>query len=778
MQSLMRRPAYSVPAIAILALSTAVALVVFAVVDEGLLKPLPYRHRADLYRVFGEVRGQQLSVAAADSLYWSQALPEVGFTLFQLGEIQLNGVGRPLAAIDTQFCHVLGIALELGSCPQGGAPTQGRVQATISYSSWRRDFQSRRDVLGTVVRTGDGLRSLEIVGVLAPEFVFPDDCYHVDVLVPLVISPQVSANRNARRFRLIVRKVPAWSETVFTERLQAVVQARRDAGYSSPFDAYGSFERVAVFPLRDFLGRRVRAVYLLFSAGVALLVALAWTNICALSLSYAQERALDTAIRSALGARSRQIWAGIALESSLLVFTGEALGYLLGSWLLPYVVSHLPSDAPFSQQIALGGREIAFLLLTGGIAVAAVSFPVWSFSRRVELSRMLGSRVVATRQPWSRVLVAVQVAVSFVLLLAAVLGYSSLRRVWGEEAGIALDGVARLELTLTGPRGTRLASAMDVLRHIRLHSGVEAATVVDASFLDGTIGGSPFELPPGARDDLFPEMLPVSSQFFATTHLRLISGRLLDDLELDRGASVVVVSKRIASSFWPDGPALGQELVGRLGRFSVVGIVDDARLQALDREPSGEIYIPLGAVGVSPKVTVLIRSQEAVDSLVPALVNGLRQVNSSASMASGRAVRELMGDTIRHRRFRALVAASLGLTSALIAALGIFAASSAAANRRIKETGIRMVLGATPARAVIELMMTESIQVMVGLALGAAAAWRLAAATEPFLYKIRSLDGPAWVVATTLLVATASIGLIVPCAKTLVVDPADILRRE
>jgi ABC-type antimicrobial peptide transport system permease subunit len=274
------------------------------------------------------------------------------------------------------------------------------------------------------------------------------------------------------------------------------------------------------------------------------------------------------------------------------------------------------------------------------------------------------------------------------------------------------------------------------------------------------------------------ESMAITGGFLEATGVTLVAGRLPADAELARGEPVVVLSRKVADGFWPSRSSVGQTLLHDDGRpFTVVGVIEDARLIALDRGSEGQIFWPMAARadGPSPYNTVVWLDRADDESLVRV---GAAVTARCADCTVNRAERlaDAFAGTIRARRFNAWLFMSFSLAALVIAAAGVLGVVAMSVARRTREMGIRLALGSTRAGLIRTVVGEQVRPIVLGLAVGAAGATWTARLVETFLYETTVYDPLIWVVSVATLLGVALLATLVPSWRVSKTDPVRALR--
>ena len=313
---------------------------------------------------------------------------------------------------------------------------------------------------------------------------------------------------------------------------------------------------------------------------------------------------------------------------------------------------------------------------------------------------------------------------------------------------------------------------------VRRIPGVVAVGGLDEPFLERAITGSSFEPPEGAgvdgKGDV--EQLSVTSGFFRAAGLRAIEGRLPTDEEFDTGKPVIIISQKVASSYWPGRSAIGRTLSSTGRAFEVIGVVPDARYRALDLDSDGEICSPLAATRQPRLVNVIVAFEEDTERGLASVLGDMAARFPRVRVVRAESLSEALGISVQSRRFHRWLFVSFGAAALVITGTGVLGLVAMATSRRTREIGVRIPLGATPP-GVVRLMIQEQLTaVVVGLAVGGLIASWSVRFMESYVYKLSIYDLRPWAVAITALVTVTAVGVLVPALRASHTDPIRALR--
>jgi hypothetical protein len=389
-----------------------------------------------------------------------------------------------------------------------------------------------------------------------------------------------------------------------------------------------------------------------------------------------------------------------------------------------------------------------------------------------------GARVRAGRGRLS--LITFEVAVALVIAVAGSLLAGSLVRVWREDPGFDVANTAIV--TMAAPPG---ASAGDVERlaaNVGTFPGVLRAGGSANLILERTLYGSAFDPPPDVigppPGTLGVESLAVTHGYLEAAGLYPRDGRSPTAAEFESGAPIIVVSESVAKSYWPGRQAVGQSLLTKGRPFTVVGVVSDARYLALDRDTAGQIYWAVAAASPPYLTNLLIRF--ASDSRAPlaATVAGLTRICPACRVVKGDMLADKLSESVRARTFSAWLFSAFGAASLLILGVGVLGLVAMTTNRRTREIGIRMALGATPTSVTRQIVREHVQSVVLGVFAGGVVAALVVRFVDSYLYKTAVYDPWSWAAAIAALLLVSALAAFIPSRRASRVDPIRALRVE
>ena len=788
LRSLKRTPTYAVTATAVLALSLTLAVLVFAVVDGVLLRPLPYPRAEELVAVTPGWKGRPIrpgtsSVSVSDFLAWKRAAPDVRFAAYGLGDAEQidDGDRAAAAAVTEEFLDVLRQRPIMGGFRPDHFVAPGKIKpALMTYACWQRRFGGDPAVVGRVL-PGDFGRAVEIVGILPPSFLFPTAMgrFVPELLTPLIAPANPDMHRG-RGWLVIARVPPTMPLDVLRARLEAAI-AEQAVRFPKRADqpGPGPIELAQVDTLDVALRAESRKVFAIVFALAASLLLLACVNVTGLATARTQDRHRELALRRALGAGGGDVVRLLAVEAGLIVVAGAVIGTVAAALLLPSVAAILPSDLALLKPLVIDLRVATFAVAAAAVCVGITC--LWparvTLASRIRSTLSDGAAATTGRQRGlgRRVLIATQVALALAMAVGGALLAGSWLKVWKQDTGYHAGST--VHLWMSARSATPWPDIQAVLETVRRVPGVQSAGGSDMWLLQRAMRGTRFDEPPGAAKKIDVESVGITPGFFETAKLALLHGRWPTLAEFDTGAPVALVSDRVARDYWPAQPAVGRTLTRDGRTFEVIGVVPDARYMSLDLEPTGSLYSPL-AVEKDPSLTcVFVAFDPKRSGGLTDVVAAIKAGHPAFRVRRAQTLTATLADSIRSRTFQAILFGAFGAAAVVIAGVGVLGLAAMLAARRTREVGLRMALGARPAELARLIVRQEMPGAWAGLIVGGLLGVGLARAVATSLYKTSGFDLLPWAMAILVVLATIVAGLIVPAIRMSRVDPVQALRQ-
>ncbi len=816
-RALRQAPWYSAAVLGVIALSLAMATTVFAIVDGVLFRPLPYPDADRLVIVepgFRSIpppppvngRPQRHGASAVDLANWQAAVPEARFTGYRVQPWSglgpgINDTVAGVASVQENFFDVVGVKPLIGGFTEGDFERNPLVQPVIlMYETWQARLGGAPDVIGRRLAVDETTGfALRVTGVMPQGFSFPSANWRTDFISTLGQDPKAAGDpRNRSLSEVLVRLPEGMSPAALTERLATGLAAtaaqhplgpKPESWSDTGWRRQGPFEAVEVRPLRESLSRRLGTMFVAVFGAVTLLVLIAAANVSSLMTSRYWERRRELELRRALGAGGGAIARLWALEAVALVAVGAVLGLLAARPLLQLVLELLPDEVALLKPPHLDARVAGFVALAmAGLSALVATAPIRRSLAFVAAAK--GGSSERVRTPARFAALSGQVAAAFVLTVVGACLVGSLLAVYATDRPITTDEVVVVEGWLRGAGGLmgtspeRQPRAEEIVGRLKQVPGVTGVTLIAAQLLKNGGWGPAFTAPKGGYPIREADMWAVMPAFYDVIGLRAIEGRVHTDEELRTNVPLVVLSRRLARTYFPDGPAVGQTLIHAPPLrspyykmpFTVIGVVPEVPWFAWDTE-SPMFYVPYG-YGQSPLLTFLLRTGGRTGPAIDQSLRAIAEVNPQVKVDTAAPLDTLFLDSISLRRFQSWLFGGFAVAALVVAGVGILGLLAMSTARRTKEIGIRSALGATPGRVRRQLIGEQLAAVGAGLVVGGAiAAWAVGL-VKGYVYQLSVADPRIWGAAAALIVLTAWLGAYLPALRASRIDPVRALRVE
>jgi predicted permease len=806
-------PGVTLVAVLTLALGIGMNTGIFTILNGTALRLLPVPHAQDLFMVsqdFSKSRGPIRRDVHNDASFFSYSEYReyrehnqvftglLAYAPFDFVTASLGGE-RPQQLLGTlvscNYFTVLEATPQLGpgfndsDCAAAGSSPV----VVLSNELWRAGFAADPSIVGKSVRLN---RTPFIVAGIAPAGFSGTEAVKSQFWAPLTMQSALVRDRDYLHddklswLGLIGRIKPDVSPSQARADL-AVIASRIDLlqpGKVTTIEL-GKATLLAAHEERSFfLGA---GAVLLLAEGLVLLIACA--NVANLLLARATARRKEIAVRRALGATRWRLIRQLLTESLLLALCAGGLGLVVAVWssasLLMFLLSHLPAGTP---QFALNPSPdlnvlfytLALTLVTGfafGLAPALNA-------TRADLTLAMKEGNAETHVGSGRsgrlrgTLVATQVAVCMVLLLAAGLSLQRLRRTYTIDPGFSMKNTAVISFDLVGAGYTEeraVAFQQQLADRIREIPGVDIVAQAGVSPLSDDTQAMNYSIP-GKKGDYDIEYNNVSPEYFPLLGVPIVRGRNFTDAENRAGSAVVILTESTARHLWPGEDPLGKALRQGGGPgatdpgMQVVGIAKDTQVSRPGETAPLYLYLPAGpkqqiksllmAHGVADYAEVSKRIKMAAQASDPELAVRVAKLEDNMELW-----RSLAGIV-------STLSTMLGGLALLLASIGVYGMVSYAVSRRVREIGIRIALGAGVGN-IMSLIVRQGMRpVIVGAGIGIACCAAVSSLMSDLLYGVSPWDPAAFLFVPGLLFGVALAACWFPARKASRVDPVESLR--
>jgi putative ABC transport system permease protein len=789
-RSLLKQPVFALIAIATLALAIGANSAMFTVVNSVLLRPVPFPESERLVVLQGinPPRGiSQSNMGIVDLFDWqnqSQTFEQMaGFV--SLGFVLTNGEETervPGAWVTGDYFSLLRVQPLYGRLLQREDAQLGKDNvAVIGYGLWQRRFGGDRNVVGRQVTFGG--KATTIVGVMPQGFDYP---FQSEAWRPFAVD-LAKEERNNRYLNVIGRLKPGVSVPQAQSEMDTINQ-RLAQTYKETNAGWG----VTVTTLQEGLVRQVRLSLLVLLGAVAFVLLIACANIANLLLARATSRQKEIAVRSALGASRFRLVRQLLTESLVLSIAGGVAGFLLSIWLTRLLIAISPANSPRFDEIRPDSRVLFFTVgLTLLTALIFGLVPALQGSRVDQAESLKESaRGNAGRRNRARaVLMATEIAMSFVLLVGAGLLIKSFIRLREVNSGINPDNVLTFRLSAPPGRFTedkqRELFFRQVIDQIKPIPGVQSVGMVlslplGADNLNLFRGLIPEGHPIKVEEALDTVQLVASPDYFRTLQIPLIAGRGFDDRDTDGSPKVAVLNETAARKLWPDHNWIGRRInIFPNEKFEreVVGVVRETK-RSLDDEPVPQMYVPYAQDATWPSMSFAIRTNGDPAGAFPAIRNQIRSFEKGAAIFNVSTMSDVLATSTARRRTPMLLLSAFAGAALLLAMIGIYGVTAYYVTQRTQEIGIRIALGAQMKDVLTLVLRNGLLLTAIGVVIGLAGAFALTRWMKTLLFAVNPTDALTLIAVCACVLITAFVACLIPARRATKVDPMVALRSE
>jgi predicted permease len=804
LRMLRKNPGFTSIAVLTLAVGIGANTAVFSAIDTILLQPLPYVHPEQLMLVSESVPtmggGDDMGVAAGEYLDYRDRNRSFAQTAaYQDDGFNLTGSGAPLrvsaSRATASLFSLLGVRPLVGRTftDEESRPGGDNV-VVISYGLWRRQYGGDFRVLGKSVKLDE--RPYSIIGVMPESFRFPSDSTpaneRVQLWVPLSFAPDQIRDR-LREFGtyFVGRLKPGVTDVQAQQDIRAVA----DGFMQEHRDLYSGTIRVVprTFPYAAHAVSKVRPLLLLLVAAVACVLLIACANVANLLLARASHRTREMAIRAAIGAARQRLTAQCLIESLLLALLGGITGVLL-AWVLLVELRHFgPADLARLRDVALHPAALGFTLLVS--VVTSILFGLVPALRLSQVAPQAGMKESAqagpsraTRTLQQRVVIG-EIAIALVLLIGGSLLLKSFVNVLNVPFGFDSNGAVIVRTLFDQPRYPDPLKREAVQKELldRLSHLPGATTVAAASHLplsdDRQIG---FRLENAPENEFhWAENSLVSPEYFRAMGMSVLRGRDISYGDTRDTQPVALVNQTFAKRFLEGKDPIGVRFNwGGRALFSIVGLVNDVHISALDADPPPVIYLSMFQVesGASARTAFIMRLARRTERVPQGIFTTVQQeiwaVDKDLPTYDTTTLATLVSESVAQRRFTTLLMSGFALVALMLASIGLFGVVSHAVSERTRELAVRMALGADRASICWTVLRSGAIMALLGCLTGLGAFSLGSRLLRSVLYEVGVFDPFTVTLASLVLIAFALLACYWPARRAMRVDPMVALRYE
>jgi predicted permease len=809
LRGLWRNPVFTLAAVLSLALGIGANTAIFSFVDTLMLRMLPVEKPellVNLYRSGGWGKGYAsyplyLEFRKHTDLFAGVFARHVDKVRFDAGhDNSVEYVQREF--VTGNYFDVLGVRPAIGRLfnDEDNHTPQSHPLVVVSYDFWRNRLAQDPAVLGRALKVDE--QPLTVVGVAAPGFHGVEVGSHADLWVPAMMfrGQIMQAGMHwvwimARRRPEIPRgRVQAAANTIMQRYLMSVYGGQR----ASAFGKFALEQKIEVRDagvglsmLREAFGKPL--TILMAAVGLVLLIACA--NVANLLIARGAARRREIAMRFSLGATRRRLVRQWLIESLVLALLGSVLGLAFAIWGERYMLLFLPPGAGEGFAVSQDSTVLAFTL---GISIlSAVLFGLAPALRATSLDPAAALKDGGSQQPgrgaragFRKALVVAQVALSVVLVVAAGLFAHSLAGLRSIDPGFSARNVVTFSLDY--PRAWKDADREThrerLLARLAEAPGIDAVSYGMPGPYQGGDASASVRVP--GSDRTAKEGVEISAQYigpayFAAIGMRPLRGREFNRTDLQSARKVAVVNEAFVHEFLPGT----RDPVGRILSFDdskpeggeptyIVGLVRNILHDGLKTIAKSTVYVPLRDRAFNIDPVLLVRAPLSPASLLPIIRRELGRIDPEVALVEPRTLSERVDDSIFVDRMIATLSGFFGVLALLLAAIGIYGVMAYAVARRTAEIGLRIALGAAPARIEWMVLRDGLLLIAVGVAIGLPLSVGAGRISASLLYGIKPNDPLAFALTITVLLGIGVLAAFIPARRAAAVEPIEALRHE
>jgi putative ABC transport system permease protein len=672
--------------------------------------------------------------------------------------------------------------------------------AVISDGFWRRRFGGDAGVVGQTINLNGA--PYTVIGILPPSFRIhhPDAQFPTDVDVwgaalpfysgffggPVTYGELPRSNHGMRGFGRMKPGVTVAQAQADMDAV-AVAMAEKNPGRYD-FEGWG----LTAYSLHGDLVEEVRPALLVLFGAVAFVLLIAVVNVANLSLARAAAREREIAVRTALGAGRGRLLRQLLTESLVLSVAGGMVGLVTAVGLVRALAIFAPDNLPRRAEIGIDGGVLLFTLgisvLTGllfGLAPAIHGIKEQLVESLKEGGK--GSTMGIRGRRARSGLVVAEVALALVLLVGAGLMIKSFSRLMQNDPGYRTDNLLTMRIALPGSKysGPATTSFYDrLIAQVAALPGVESAGTISHlplgnTYHSGTTQVDESETVPEDERFVEADRRWVSTEYFQTMGVTLLSGRLFGEADNVDAPMFAIVDEQFVQRFWPSDEAIGKRVAinwnadGPVWR-EVVGVVRHSKHYNLSTVGREQVYFPYRQ---QPTNSMFLSIRTAMDplALAPAVRNEIWNIDPDQPIADIQTMEQRIGAAVSQPRFNLLLLSGFAAVALTLAAVGIYGVISYSVSQRSHEM---MALGAETGHVIAMVLRQGFGVVALGLGIGTAAALGLSRLMSSLLFGVSATDPLTYVLVGVGLAGVGVAACYLPARRATRVEPVHVLTSE
>ena len=789
LRMLKKNPGFTAIAVLTLALGIGANAAIFSVVEEVLLRSLPYKNSDRLVDLTEFTSGtNNAGVSFPSYLAWNEqntVFEETAayFLISASNDIALGGPSSTererYSTVTNSFFNILGVQPALG---HGFSPENellgGPKVFLVSDAVWHGLFVGDPHVIGkTYLLDGE---SFTLVGVMPPGFDFPKGC---GVWVPTSTLGTFGLNdRLSHPYHVLSRLRPGVTLAQAQAQIDGIqehlgkIYPKTDANW-----------HVRAQPLLDEVVGNVRTSLFVLLGAVGFTLLIACSNVANLMLARASTREREFAIRAALGAGRMRLLRQNLTESLLIVCISIVLAVAFAKWGLALIVSSTSFNLPRMEPFHLSLPVLVFLCVVAAFTALLVGLaPGLQASKQESRGVLSEGQRGGTGLQASRLcngLVVSEVALALILLSGAGLLLRSFAQLIRVNPGFETQHLLTMKIALPSaayPRFQQTTTFVDrLLQRLRAIPGIQDSAAAQYLPLSGESDFDSFQIV--GRPEIYKLSFAggggVTLDYFHTLGIPLLRGREFTPADA-QNQNTVIINKAMAKKFFSGIDALGQR-IGPPGDASkareIIGVVGDVKSAGLNAPANPETFSPFAGAWY---INLIVRANRDPTLVLSAAREQLAALDRGVPMYQVATMDQLISSSIAPQRFNLFLLGLFAALAMILAAIGLFGMLAFSVSRRTREIGVHMALGAQP-RDIVCMVLGEGLFfAFIGVAIGVAGALVLTRFLRSLLFEIKPTDPLTFVAVAILLTLVAFAACYIPARRAMRVDPMVALRYE
>jgi predicted permease len=802
-RTLLRAPGFSVIVVISIALGFAANVTVFSIANGLLWGVLPVKDPGRMV-MFSE--GQSFSYPDyIDYQAQTGRVFEGGIAAhFPLIPASIGGKGEPERiwgqAVSGNFFSIANVPMVMGRSivPEDDQTGGHNHVAVLSSGLWRRRFGGDRNILNHEIPLNG--QSYTVVGIAPPGFYGVDRGIVAQFWVPLAVSDEIMPdlatqggirNKRDNQFLMLDARLKPDVSRTQAAVLVNVVKKRIDDTYRKDEKVH---EKVTLQTAGGLIAGSATPAFTLMAVlmvvvGLVLMVACA--NVANLLLARAAGRQKEIAVRLALGAKRLQLVRQLMMESFLLALTGAGVGFALAAGAAHAISSFklpLPIPVVFDFNVDLRvamftlGLSVITALLFGLVPAMRASRP--DLVEALKDGSLLFGHV--SRSGLRNTLVVVQVSLSLVLLATAGLFLRSLGNASSIDIGFKSDNLLMMSMDpkLHNYSHDKTVQFLSQLRErVSVLPGVRSVSF--AGIVPLSLGGSNNNFDAEATKDhpkktVLANVNNVGTEYFHTMGIPVLRGRDFNPHVDDQHS--VIINETTAANLFPALDPLGRQIRQDKDTYTVIGVARNSKSRTIGESASDAIYMFLNAAPEKANsifgTTLIVKTSMNPLTLAKTVREQIAALDPNMAVFNTETMQEHVDKSLLLPRISALLLGVFGTVGLTLAAIGLYGVMTYSVRCRTREIGIRMALGANP-RNVMKMVLRQGLILTgIGIGIGLMIALVLGRFTASVLYGTSGTDLLTFVVVSAVLLATATVAVLIPAMRAAHVEPTVALRYE